>query len=694
MHISIIKKIKLYQQERNEHEIQYPVQSQQNNHNSIMFSPSPSLEDLTKNTLIEALKGGYDAGLLVEEEEGEEEEESATAATATATAASGRILFGNDVSADLFFKQLQEGEDDGDNQTSITTLFQNQNLTMDSLVSFWSFSIQEPEKEEDETDDKKEDDNISDDGYSPTDKKKKGKKQEVTDELNWSQVLKYATRPKDPVLDWIVTGKVQDDISSSTTTATTATSMDQDESKRIRKQETFPGVMKLSRIASAGSTDRFFWLVTIRHADQHDIITAGQHHHYYSPSDGHSGTTRNSNVKRGSSNPNRNKIPSVTVDSQGYVRDISDSALELARVQRKRNDTNETIHPTIVADDTNNNNSTSRREWSWITTDLIGQHISTAPILAKPPPPPPPLLVDNVKDTSKQQQCTKKPFRMLDMILESGMELGHPSQPMSGFPLQLNTDNGDNDCALSAMSTAGGGGGGGGGAAQQRDENITQAAFEVALDPIFQINEHGTIQMVNSAATKTFGWRRSEFLGQNIAMICGGVHGNAGRHASYMARYLATGDTRVMGKNRELVARRKDGTDFPIELGVVEVDTFAGEVRLFCGFVRDLTHIKARERLAQEMVEAALDPMFQINGTGSILMVNQAALHTFGYNKEELIGHNISMICGGSHGHNHELYLKKYLQTGEKRVIGKYRELPAKRKDGSEFPIQLGTYLW
>jgi len=40
------------------------------------------------------------------------------------------------------------------------------------------------------------------------------------------------------------------------------------------------------------------------------------------------------------------------------------------------------------------------------------------------------------------------------------------------------------------------------------------------------------------------------------------------------------------------------------------------------------------------------------------------------------------------------LYLKKYLQTGEKRVIGKYRELPAKRKDGSEFPIQLGTYLW
>lgn len=232
---------------------------------------------------------------------------------------------------------------------------------------------------------------------------------------------------------------------------------------------------------------------------------------------------------------------------------------------------------------------------------------------------------------------------------------------MSGFALRLDKSN------VSAMTTGG----------AQREENITEAAFEAALDPIFQIDEHGKIQMVNSAAVKTFGWKRSEFLGSNISMICGGGH--EAKHSGYMARYLATGETRVIGKNRELIAKRKDGSEFPIELGVVEVDTFAGDVRLFCGFVRDLTNIKAREQLAQEMVKGALDPVFQINESGIILMVNKAALKTFGYEREELVGHNVSIICGGSHGigSNHDNYIKKYIRTG------RYRECECKVTRGS-----------
>ena len=158
-----------------------------------------------------------------------------------------------------------------------------------------------------------------------------------------------------------------------------------------------------------------------------------------------------------------------------------------------------------------------------------------------------------------------KGFKMLDMILESGMEPGHSACPMSGFALHVDTN-------VSAMTTGG----------AQREENITEAAFEAALDPIFQIDEHGTIQMVNSAAIKTFGWSRREFLGSNISMICGGGH--EPKHAGYIARYLATGDTRVIGKNRELIAKKKNGMEFPIELGVVEVDTFAGDVRLVSQF--------------------------------------------------------------------------------------------------------------
>ena len=125
-------------------------------------------------------------------------------------------------------------------------------------------------------------------------------------------------------------------------------------------------------------------------------------------------------------------------------------------------------------------------------------------------------------------------------------------------------------------------------------ESILLAIFEASLDPLFQINEKGTIQMVNSAATKLFGWSREDFVGSNISMICGGAHGS--KHGRYMARYLATGDTRVMNTRRELPAKRQNGTEFPIELALIEVDTFLGDERLFCGFVRDLTNVKEEAR--------------------------------------------------------------------------------------------------
>lgn len=52
--------------------------------------------------------------------------------------------------------------------------------------------------------------------------------------------------------------------------------------------------------------------------------------------------------------------------------------------------------------------------------------------------------------------------------------------------------------------------------------SLTLSIIEAAFDAMFYINERGIIQMVNEAAVKQFGWSRSEFLGSNISMICGG----------------------------------------------------------------------------------------------------------------------------------------------------------------------------
>ena len=90
------------------------------------------------------------------------------------------------------------------------------------------------------------------------------------------------------------------------------------------------------------------------------------------------------------------------------------------------------------------------------------------------------------------------------------------------------------------------------------------------------------------------------------------------------------------------------------------------------------------------IVESTDDAMFCIDEKGKILMTNHAAAKQFGYPKRELTGSNISIICNVKDSQHHGEYLERYLRTGEKRVMGKKRELKARRKDGSEFFIELG----
>jgi len=226
--------------------------------------------------------------------------------------------------------------------------------------------------------------------------------------------------------------------------------------------------------------------------------------------------------------------------------------------------------------------------------------------------------------------------------------------------------------------------------------NVLAGILDAALDPLFQVNEHGIIQMVNTAATTQFGWTKEEFVGSNIQMIVGAEH--APKHDQYMERYLQTGERRVMGTKRELPARRKDGSEFIIQLSLVEVDVPVehGEERMFCGFIVDLTEqkelqsrIETERNLVKGILNASLDPLFQINERGIIQMVNKAATTQFGWSREEFVESNISMIVGGEHARKHDQYMERYLRTGETRVMGTKRILPARRKDGSEFTIQL-----
>jgi PAS domain S-box-containing protein len=92
---------------------------------------------------------------------------------------------------------------------------------------------------------------------------------------------------------------------------------------------------------------------------------------------------------------------------------------------------------------------------------------------------------------------------------------------------------------------------------------------------------------------------------------------------------------------------------------------------------------------ARAVVDSAVDGMITIDDRGVIESFNPGATRLFGYAAEEVIGHNVSMLMPEPHRSQHPGYIRRYLQTGEKRVIGVGRELEGQHKNGTVFPIEL-----
>ncbi|MEJ2480766.1 MAG: diguanylate cyclase [Acidihalobacter sp.] len=114
-------------------------------------------------------------------------------------------------------------------------------------------------------------------------------------------------------------------------------------------------------------------------------------------------------------------------------------------------------------------------------------------------------------------------------------------------------------------------------------DSVDEGIVSIAVD--------GTIELFNPGAERMFGYRSEEVLGRNVSLLMPEPHRN--RHDDYLHRYLETGEAHVIGNPREVTARRKDDTLFPMELRVSQLD-LEGQ-RKFIGIVYDISERKANE---------------------------------------------------------------------------------------------------
>ncbi len=139
-------------------------------------------------------------------------------------------------------------------------------------------------------------------------------------------------------------------------------------------------------------------------------------------------------------------------------------------------------------------------------------------------------------------------------------------------------------------------------------------------DAIVTINASGSIESWNAAAERMFGYAASEIIHRNVSVLMNEPH--ASQHDYYIQRYLKEGDKATLGRLREFTARRHDGTEFPMDLRISEMEL--GDKRMFTGIIRDITERRAVEQMKNEFISTVSHelrtPLTSIIGSHALLI--------------------------------------------------------------------------
>jgi len=221
---------------------------------------------------------------------------------------------------------------------------------------------------------------------------------------------------------------------------------------------------------------------------------------------------------------------------------------------------------------------------------------------------------------------------------------------------------------------------------RKRLEERFRRVVESAPNAMVMINDQGRIEMVNTQAERLFSYSRAEMLGQKVEILVPErfQHG----HPEKRSMFLHAPQSRPMGAGRDLHGRRKDGSEFPVEIGLNPIETDEGMMVL--SSIVDISERKRLEERFRRVVESAPNAMVMVNSEGSIEMVNTQAERLFDYSREELLGERIEILVPERFRHHHPQKRKMFFGDLQSRPMGVGRDLFGRRKNGSEFPIEIG----
>ncbi len=211
------------------------------------------------------------------------------------------------------------------------------------------------------------------------------------------------------------------------------------------------------------------------------------------------------------------------------------------------------------------------------------------------------------------------------------------------------------------------------------------ALLESAPDAIVLVDSEGLITLVNRRTEVLFGYRRSELLGQPVEQLV--PEGLRLLHKDHRAAYGEDQRTREMGAGLDLRARRSDATEFPVEISLSPINDEGGHQVITV--IRDVTERRRAEARFRILLESAPDAILLVDAGGTIKLANRRTEEMFGYPPGQLYGAAVELLVPGRLRDVHLGHRAGYAAEPRAREMGAGRELSGRRRDGTEFPVEI-----
>jgi PAS domain S-box-containing protein len=229
-------------------------------------------------------------------------------------------------------------------------------------------------------------------------------------------------------------------------------------------------------------------------------------------------------------------------------------------------------------------------------------------------------------------------------------------------------------------------------------EGFARSLMQAVSDAIVTADDRGNIVSWNKGAQEIFGYTAEEAGGKPLSSLLPERHRE--NHGGGGLGVGASAGSRAPGKALELEGLRRSGTEFPMELRLDAWET--GGKRFFTGIIRDTTERRFSEERFRVLMESAPDAMVIAEKDGRIALVNAQTERLFGYHRAELVGQPVELLVPERFRARHPGHRQDYVQSPKFRAMGSGLELFGRRKDGSEFPVEIslsplvtkqGTYV-